>query len=148
MSILSAYKISNVKTDYISGRLQKPLNPKNRFFLNFAYDGNKNSKGANWKYDLTYNLIGEQRFPSTQNSPVEYRMDEFAPDITLVNTQLTRVFNDSFETYLGIENLTNYKQMNPIISSEDPFGQYFDSTFVYGPLFGRMYYLGLRYRIN
>ena len=38
--------------------------------------------------------------------------------------------------------------MNPIISSEDPFGQYFDSTFVYGPLFGRMYYLGLRYRIN
>ena len=148
ISILSAYKISNVKTDYISGRLEKPLNPKNRFFLNIAYDGNKNSKGANWKYDLTYNLIGKQRFPSTQNSPVEYRMDEFTPDITLVNTQLTRVFNKSFETYLGIENLTNYKQMNPIISSEDPFGQYFDSTFVYGPLFGRMYYLGLRYGIN
>jgi len=148
ISILSAYKISNVKTDYISGRLHKPLNPKNRFFLNFAYDGNKNSNGANWKYDLTYNLIGEQRFPSTENSPIEYRMDEFAPDITLVNTQLTRVFNKSFETYLGIENLTNYKQMNPIISNEDPFGQYFDSTFIYGPLFGRMYYLGLRYRIN
>ena len=148
ISILSAYKISNVKTDYISGRLQKPLNPKNRFFLNFAYDGNKNSKGANWKYDLTYNLIGEQRLPSTAGSPIEYRMDKFTPDITLVNTQLTRVFNKSFETYLGIENLTNYKQMNPIISSEDPFGQYFDSTFVYGPLFGRMYYLGLRYRIN
>ena len=148
ISILSAYKISNVKTDYISGRLQKPLNPKNRFFLNFAYDGNKNSKGANWKYDLTYNLIGEQRLPSTVVSPIEYRMDKFTPDITLVNTQLTRVFNKSFETYLGIENLTNYKQMNPIISSEDPFGQYFDSTFVYGPLFGRMYYLGLRYRIN
>ena len=148
ISILSAYKISNVKTNYISGQLDKPLTPKNRFFLNFAYDGNKNSKGANWKYDLTYNLIGEQRFPSTENSPIEYRMDEFTPDITLVNTQLTRVFNKSFETYLGIENLTNYKQMNPIISSEDPFGQYFDSTFVYGPIFGRMYYLGLRYRIN
>ena len=148
ISILSAYKISNVKTDYISGRLEKPLNPKNRFFLNIAYDGNKNSKGANWKYDLTYNLIGEQRLPSTAGSPIEYRMDKFTPDITLVNTQLTRVFNKSFETYLGIENLTNYKQMNPIISSEDPFGQYFDSTFVYGPLFGRMYYLGLRYRIN
>ena len=148
INILSAYKISNVKTDYISGRLHKPLNPKNRFFLNFAYDGNKNSKGAKWKYDLTYNLIGEQRFPSTENSPIEYRMDEYTPDITLVNTQLTRVFNKSFEAYLGIENLTNYKQMNPIISSEDPFGQYFDSTFIYGPLFGRMYYLGLRYRIN
>ena len=50
--------------------------------------------------------------------------------------------------YLGIENATNYKQMNPIIANEDTFGQYFDSTFVYGPIFGRMYYLGLRYRIN
>jgi len=148
ISILSAYKISNVKTDYISGRLQKPLNPKNRLFLNFAYDGNKNSKGANWKYDLTYNLIGEQRFPSTSASPIEYRMDEFTHDINLVNTQLTRVFSRSFETYLGIENLTNYKQMNPIISNDDPFGPYFDSTFVYGPIFGRMYYLGLRYKIN
>jgi len=50
--------------------------------------------------------------------------------------------------YLGIENATNYKQMNPIIANDDPFGEYFDSTFVYGPIFGRMYYLGLRYRIN
>ncbi|HJN53892.1 MAG TPA: TonB-dependent receptor, partial [Flavobacteriaceae bacterium] len=148
INILSAYKISDVKTDYLSGRLYKPLNPKNRFFLNFAYQSNKRSNGANWKYDFTYNWIGEQRFPSTQNNPVEYRMNEFTPDINLINTQLTRVFNKSFEAYLGIENATNYKQMNPIIANDDPFGQYFDSTFVYGPIFGRMYYLGLRYRIN
>jgi outer membrane receptor for ferrienterochelin and colicins len=148
INILSAYKISDVKTDYLSGRLYKPLNPKNRFFLNFAYQSNRKSNGSIWKYDFTYNWIGEQRFPSTQNNPIAYRMDEFTPDINLINTQLTRVFNKSFEAYLGIENATNYKQMNPIIANEDPFGQYFDSTFVYGPIFGRMYYLGLRYRIN
>ena len=148
INILSAYKISDVKTDYFSGRLYKPLNPKNRFFLNLAYQSNRKSNGSLWKYDFTYNWIGEQRFPSTQNNPIEYRMDEFTPDINLINTQLTKVFNKSFEAYLGIENATNYKQMNPIIANDDPFGQYFDSTFVYGPIFGRMYYLGLRYRIN
>ena len=148
INILSAYKISDVKTDYFSGRLYKPLNPKNRFFLNLDYQSNRKSNGSLWKYDFTYNWIGEQRFPSTQYNPIEYRMDEFTPDINLINTQLTRVFNKSFEVYLGIENATNYKQMNPIIANDDPFGEYFDSTFVYGPIFGRMYYLGLRYRIN
>jgi len=155
INILSAYKISEVKTDYSDDdndgtltRLGKPLTPKNRFFFNFSYEGNKKSNGANWKYDFTYNWIGEQRFPSTETNPIDYRMDEFTPEINLVNTQLTRVFSKSFETYLGIENATNYKQMNPIIANDDPFGEYFDSTFVYGPIFGRMYYLGLRYRIN
>jgi len=148
INILSAFKISDVKTDYFSGRLYKPLIPKNRFFLNLAYQSNRKNNGSVWKYDFTYNWIGEQRFPSTQHNPIEYRMDEFTPDINLINTQLTKVFNESFEVYLGIENATNYKQMNPIIANNDPFGQYFDSTFVYGPIFGRMYYLGLRYRIN
>ena len=148
INILSAYKISDVKTDYFSGRLYKPLNPKNRFFLNLDYQSNRKSNGSLWKYDFTYNWTGEQRFPSTQYNPIEYRMDEFTPDINLINTQLTKVFNKSFEAYLGIENATNYKQMNPIIANDDPFGEYFDSTFVYGPIFGRMYYLGLRYRIN
>ena len=148
INILSAYKISEVKTDYISGRLDKPLTPKNRFFFNLSYESNRKSNGSLWKYDFTYNRLGKQRFASTQDNPIEYRMGEFAPKINLINTQLTKVFSKSFETYLGVENLTNYKQMNPIIANDDPFGEYFDSTFVYGPIFGRMYYLGLRYRIN
>ena len=113
-----------------------------------SYESNRKSNGSLWKYDFTYNWLGKQRFPSTVNNPDEYRMDEFTPNINLINTQLTKVFSKSFETYLGVENLTNYKQMNPIIANDDPFGEYFDSTFVYGPIFGRMYYLGLRYRIN
>ena len=148
INILSAYKISEVKTDYRSGRLDKPLTPKNRFFFNLSYESNRKSNGSLWKYDFTYNWLGKQRFPSTVNNPDEYRMGKFSPEINLINTQLTKVFSKSFETYLGVENLTNYKQMNPIIANDDPFGEYFDSTFVYGPIFGRMYYLGLRYRIN
>ena len=148
INMLSAYKISEVKTDYISGRLDKPLTPKNRFFFNLSYESNRKSNGSLWKYDFTYNWLGKQRFASTQNNPIEYRMGKFSPEINLINTQLTKVFSKSFETYLGVENLTNYKQMNPIIANDDPFGEYFDSTFVYGPIFGRMYYLGLRYRIN
>ena len=50
--------------------------------------------------------------------------------------------------YLGGENLGNVKQKNPVMSADDPFGNYFDTTLVYGPIFGSMYYAGLRYRIK
>lgn len=64
-----------------------------------------------------------------------------------LNAQVTRVFGPHFEWYVGGENITNVKQPQPIISAENPFGSYFDSTFVYGPIFGSMYYMGLRYQL-
>jgi hypothetical protein len=50
--------------------------------------------------------------------------------------------------YLGVENLTNLKQKKPILASDDPFGNSFDSTIIYAPIFGRMLYSGLRFKIN
>ena len=38
--------------------------------------------------------------------------------------------------------------MDGIISNSDPFSQYFDATMIYGPVMGRMSYLGLRYTIK
>ena len=107
-----------------------------------------NDKGKNWKYDLTFNHIGEQRLPSSETNPSEYRLLETSDRLNLINTQITRVFNDSFQIYLGVENLTNYRQKNTILSVDDPFGDYFDAAYIYGPIFGRMSYIGLRYYIN
>ena len=148
IDLLFAYKNTDAKTDYISGRLQNPLTPSNRFFLNLSYDGPSNEKSRKWKFDLTYNHLGKQRIPSTIQNPDIFRLDPFSSKLDLINSQITRVFSDSFEVYLGVENLTNYKQTNGIISNSDPFGQYFDATMIYGPVSGRMSYLGLRYKIN
>ena len=51
------------------------------------------------------------------------------------------------DLYLGAENLFNFKQENPIISWEDPFGEYFNIANVWGPTKGREVYIGLRYRL-
>jgi outer membrane receptor for ferrienterochelin and colicins len=37
------------------------------------------------------------------------------------------------------------KQNNPIISSDKPSSEYFDSSMIWGPVFGRMTYLGFRW---
>ena len=42
----------------------------------------------------------------------------------------------------------NYKQMNGIVQNDNPFGTYFDSSMIYGPTFGAMYYAGLRFKIK
>ena len=61
--------------------------------------------------------------------------------------QLTRVFSSQFEVYLGGENLGDFKQLNPIIDAENPFGSNFDTSIVYAPVFGRMLYAGLRFKL-
>jgi outer membrane receptor for ferrienterochelin and colicins len=51
--------------------------------------------------------------------------------------------------YVGVENLGDYTLANPIIGANDPFNanNNFDSSLVWGPVFGRMTYAGFRYRI-
>jgi hypothetical protein len=56
-------------------------------------------------------------------------------------------WGDKWDVYLGAENLLNYKQRDAIIGAEDPFGQYFDASLVWAPLFGANVYLGFRMTI-
>lgn len=143
-----AYKFYNVKTQYNSGKLEKPLTPKHRFFANAAYETHEKDNGGQWKFDATFNWLGEQRFASTTSNPIQYQLPEYTPTVSTLNAQITKVFSPKFEVYLGGENITNVKQDNPIVASNDPFGPYFDSTFVYGPIFGSTYYAGLRFKIE
>ncbi|MFD1294369.1 carboxypeptidase-like regulatory domain-containing protein [Lutibacter holmesii] len=144
-----AYKYFDVKTQYISGKLEKPLTPKQRLFANVSYETLKlNENDSQWKFDFTYNWLGKQRFTNTSSSPLQYQLPAYSPAVGTVNLQVTKVFSSKFEMYAGGENIMDIKQENPIVSAEDPFGPYFDTTMVYGPIFGSSYYAGLRYRIN
>ncbi|MEP6466517.1 MAG: hypothetical protein ABJB05_09425, partial [Parafilimonas sp.] len=53
-----------------------------------------------------------------------------------------------FDVYIGAENLTNYYQKNAIIAADEPFSKYFDASMIWGPITGRMFYGGLRFRIK
>jgi outer membrane receptor for ferrienterochelin and colicin len=144
----TAYKYYNVKTAYTSGNLDKPLTPKHRVFVNVSYETLRKENGTQWKFDTTFNWLGEQRLSSTYGNPIEYKLPETTPTFATLNAQLTKVFSTAFEVYLGGENLTNEKQDNPILNSENPFEPTFDTTFVYGPIFGVSFYAGLRYKLN
>ena len=65
----------------------------------------------------------------------------------MLSAQVTHVYR-RWEFYLGGENLGNVRQQNPIIQSEDPFGNYFDATRIWGPVVGWNVYAGLRFSIK
>ena len=145
----AAYKYYDVQTQFTKGQLEKTLTPKHRWFANVAYetaDTHENNH-SQWKFDVTFNWLGEQRLPTTATNPLPYRLSDYAPSFATLNAQITRVFSKTFEVYVGGENITNYKQANGILAADAPFGVYFDSTMQYAPAFGQMYYAGLRFKL-
>lgn len=142
----TAYKYYDVEIEFASGKQEKPLTPNHRVFANLGYE-TPIKNNSQWKFDLTYNWLGSQRFSSTQGNASEFRLPERSPSFGTFTAQITKVFSPRFELYAGAENFTDVTQENPILDPENPFGSNFDTTFVYGPIFGSNYYAGLRYKI-
>jgi outer membrane receptor protein involved in Fe transport len=143
-----AYKLQDSKITYAYVGLREQIfTPKARFFVNMSYVSSLATYKGHWRLSLTAHHTGEQRIPDTDANPVEFQLAGNSPDYWLFNGQLTRVFNKSFEMYFGIENISDFRQSPVIIDAENPHGAYFDSGLIWGPIFGREWYVGFRYTI-
>jgi outer membrane receptor for ferrienterochelin and colicin len=147
-NLRTAYKYYDISTDYLSGSFQRPLQAKHRLFGNLEYETHIKEKGQQWKFDFTLNWLGKQQLPFTASNAPEDRLPEYSPSFSVMNAQITRTFSSTFEMYIGGENIGNYRQDKAILGANDPFGASFDTSIVYAPVFGQMYYAGLRFKIK
>lgn len=149
LQVKGAYKYLDVRTSYEGQLLPKPLTPNHRAFLNLGYA----TAFDKWRADLTVQWFGQRPVAHvTYSTEHQHNVGgEIKPVFTnryaLFNAQLTRAFK-RLEVYAGIENLLDYRQPNPIEGAANPFGPNFDAAMVWGPVFGRLTYAGLRYRIE
>jgi outer membrane receptor for ferrienterochelin and colicin len=138
-----AYKFIDNKYDLNGVTYDQPFNSKDRFFATFSYVPLDNSfivsAGLQW--------FGKQRLPSTESNPLQYRRPLESEPYTMINAQISKNFS-FLEIYAGVENLLDFTQANPIISADDPFGEYFDTSFIWGPTRGREYYFGFRFLMD
>jgi outer membrane receptor for ferrienterochelin and colicins len=144
LDVRVTWRSQDVRSTYDGVLKQMPLTPAHQGLINFGWQ-NKTEK---WLADLTLGYTGSQRLPSTSDNPTGYQAGERAPAYPRLNAQVTRRLGKTLEVYLGGENLTNYRQANPVVSSQDPFGPYFDASIAWGPLMGAMGYMGLRMDIQ
>lgn len=147
-AIRTAYKYQDISTNFISGEKQVPLQPQNRFFVNLFFETHQTPKGGNWKFDYTFNWQSEQRIPNTSIYNIRYQLPTYSVNDITMNAQITKVFSPKFEMYFGGENLTNEKQKVPVLGANDAFGNNFDTSLVYSPILGTMYYTGIRFNLE
>lgn len=135
-TVLATYRYSDPKvTLHGRGLSERALISKYKGVLNLQYATRMNI----WTFDFTAQLNGPARLP--------YFMEmEYSPVYTLLFAQVTRKFRD-LDIYVGGENLTNYRQKDAILSAQNPYGEDFNSSVIWGPLMGIKLYAGLRFTL-
>ena len=139
LEVTTAYRLNDVWMTFGNQLMRKPLSSPNKAFVNLAYATEFNE----WSFDFTIDYNGSGRLPSTSLNPAQYQKPGTFPDFTLLHAQITKKF-DFYEIYLGVENLLGFKINDAILSSNSPYGQYFDSSLIWGPIDGRKIYIGTR----
>jgi outer membrane receptor for ferrienterochelin and colicin len=139
LDVSAAIRFTDVRANYGDELLIKPLSSKYKGLVTLSYS----TLESGWLFDSSFLLNGNGRIPSTKQNPTEYQREDSFPAFLTVNAQITKKI-DMLDIYFGVENLTNHKQDNPIIASDDPFGNYFDASMIWGPIDGTKFYLGVR----
>lgn len=142
LDVTAAYRYNDVKITLNDELQRKPLVNRYKGLLSLTYT----TENRGWQFDLTSQFNGDVRLPDTEQYPEMYRRPLKGENYTIFNAQVTKYFGQ-WELYLGGENLGDFTQDNPVVAADDPFGKYFDTSLVWGPILGRKIYLGLRYAL-
>jgi outer membrane receptor for ferrienterochelin and colicins len=138
-----SYKYTNTETKYLTGNLARPFVAPHRGLFNLAY----HSRQDKWVGDVTVNYVSSKRLPDSRSNPIEFQSRAYSPNYAVLNMQLTRNLKN-WAVYVGAENLLDIQQQQQIISPSDPHSPYFDASYIWGPTFGRVFYLGFRWVIS
>ena len=144
LTFTAAYRYTDVKVDYGFGLVDKPLTSKNKglFSINWT------PMMGLWQLDVTLAINGKGRMPKPYTlADGSLSWSPTYKTFPQLNAQVSKNFKH-WAIYLGGENLTGFRQKNPIIDAANPWGDNFDATMVYGPIHGPMVYIGFRYNFT
>ena len=133
-SLLGAFRYNDVKTTINGALRDKPLTSRYKGLVTATYK----TPLEIWQFDVTLQINGDGRLPDGFGTFDAY---------PILNAQILKWFRWG-NIYIGAENITNFKQKNPIIGCHDPWGENFDATMIYGPIDGIMFYGGIKWKLS
>ncbi len=138
-NLRGAYKFLSVQSIYDGTMQQQTMIPTHRLLFTTSWT----SKNKRLQADLTANIVGPMRMPHN-HSAAEMAFSPWYPYLFgQVSYQWKQI-----KAYIGLENILNVKQANPIISAQDPQDPSFDATMVWGPITGINVYGGITYSLK
>lgn len=140
-TVNAAYRINDAKQTINNQLREIPLNSRYKGMISLSYA----TRLDKWQFDFTSQFNGGGRLPdpSITNPMWNSSFDPY----TVFNAQATKNFR-KWGIYLGAENLSNFTMDNPIIAANDPWGENFDGSMIWGPVHGRKIYFGVRYTLK
>ena len=124
--------------------VERPLTSRYKGLINIQYAVSR------WVFDVTAQLNGPVRLPELQGDMVAaVENPNLSPIYPMFFAQVSYKISN-LTLYLGCENIANYVQGHnghgqaPILGSDAPYTEGFNSSAVWGPLMGRKFYIGLR----
>lgn len=142
-TVTAAFRYNDVRVTEGGELRQKSMVNLYKGLLSLGYA----TKFDKWKFDLTGQLNGPSRIPDTQKMPPALQRPDRSPAWFNLLGQVTRKFK-RFEVYIGGENLTNFRQQDPIAEYWRPYHTHFDASMAWGPVAGISVYGGIRLNIK
>lgn len=116
------------------------FNPKHKINIKLNYE----MLSLNSEISISGKWVGTQKLPEF---PIEFNKDKFSKNYSLWDVTFIKNF-DLLKLQFGVKNIFNYVQDSPLIDPQNPFGENFDTTYIYGPLHSREIFAGILFNIN
>ena len=148
-NITATFRYTNAKIQLkgTEAPVEKPMTSRFKGVLNLQYATNLNK----WIFDFTASANGSCRVYDfmkdlkDENGDLLYKNGR-TPVYPLLYAQVTRRFK-GWDVYVGAENLTNFRQKDAIIMSDNPRSAAFDASCIWGPLMGIKAHVGFRFTL-
>jgi outer membrane receptor for ferrienterochelin and colicins len=141
-NITAAFRYNDVKVTEGGKLQQKSMVNQYKGLLTIGYA----TRFDKWKFDLTGQLNGPARLPDTHKMPGSMQRPGWSPVWFNLLGQITKKFKH-LDVYIGGENLTNFRQADPISEYWKPYHTHFDASMAWGPIVGITVYAGIRMTI-
>ncbi len=95
-----------------------------------------------WYFDGVAQINGPKRiayFSETEN--------RYSESYIIGNFQVRKTFESGFECYIGVENIGNVRQKDPILMMHSSQNHIFDAGYSWAPANGTNYYAGIRFTL-
>lgn len=129
-------------TDSVFVLREKVLQNRFKGIISTSYQTPKKT----WQFDLTAQFNGPGRMPDNYSTPTH-------PWYPQLLGQVTKYFTNA-SLYIGAENMTNYRQEDPICGERfengfiNPSAPDYDASMVWAPIHGWQMYVGFRWNLK
>lgn len=101
--------------------------------------------GPGLTVDYTGTAVGPMRLPEYA---APFTRPTRSPTYAVHNVKATARLGSGVEVYGALNNLFDFRQGSPLIAPHDPFGDAFDTNYVWGPIRGRQVLVGARLGVS